>query len=119
MEYFPIYRNSGALKLPKNLTLSHAVQTKVKEFSTLDLRRTFASEMLVAGADIETVHKMMGYTNPDYTAQYVRQGVEAKRKAASLLHLPYAIRGMKDIRKDHTLGQVSTYNLEQVALVQA
>jgi len=67
-----------------------AGQAKVKEFSPHDLRRTFASEMLDAGADIVTVQKMMGHADPATTARYDRRGEEAKRKAASLLHFPYA-----------------------------
>jgi len=70
-----------------------ARQAKVREFSPHDLRRTFASEMLDAGADIATVQKMMGHADPSTTARCDRRGEEAKRKAASLLHFPYAREG--------------------------
>ena len=66
---------------------------RVREFSPHDLRRTFASEMLDAGADIATVQKMMGHVDPATTARYDWCGEEAKRKVASLLHFPYARRG--------------------------
>src|SRR3990172_12466850 len=69
-----------------------AGQAKVREFSPHDLRRTFASETLDAGADIATVQKMMGHADPATTARYDRRGEEAKRKAASLLHFPYTRR---------------------------
>jgi len=67
-----------------------AQQAKVRGFSPHDLRRTFSSEMLDAGVDIATVQKMMGHADPSTTARYDRRGEEAKRKAASLLHFPYA-----------------------------
>ena len=88
----------GKMLVPRRMTdqavylalKKRAGQAKVKEFSPHDLRRTFASEMLDAGADIATVQKMMGHADPATTARYDRRGEEAKRKAASLLHFPYA-----------------------------
>lgn len=61
----------------------------MKTFSPHDLRRTFASDMLQAGADIATVAKLMGHASVNTTARYDRRPEEEKRKAVGLLHIPY------------------------------
>ena len=66
-------------------------QAHVKPFTAHDLRRTFAGDLLDAGADLVTVQKLMGHASPTTTAQYDRRDEKSRRDAARKLHFPYSV----------------------------
>lgn len=72
-----------------NLLRKRARQAGVRDCRCHDLRRSYISDLLDAGADISTVSKLAGHAQVQTSARYDRRGEDAKRKAVALLHLPY------------------------------
>ena len=60
----------------------------VDPFSPHDFRRTFISELLEAGADVITVSRLAGHSDPVTTAKYDMRGEAAKQKAVARLKFP-------------------------------
>lgn len=68
---------------------TRGLKSGVARFSPHDLRRTFISDLLNAGADLFTIQKMAGHSDIRTTQRYDKRDEKAKQKAAMLIHVPF------------------------------
>jgi site-specific recombinase XerD len=66
-----------------------AESASIDRFSPHDLRRTFAGDMLDAGADVAVLQRLMGHSSVVTTVGYDRRPTAAIECAAGLTALPY------------------------------
>ena len=87
----------GAVQAGKGMT-AQALMLRLKRRAKLaaigdcsphDLRRTFVSSALDAGADLAMVQALAGHASPTTTARYDRRPEAAKLAAAKLVHVPF------------------------------
>lgn len=76
-------RNGGPARDLRQFFREACEKAKVKDFRWHDLRHTFASRLIMAGADIRTVQELLGHASIVMTMKYSHLSAEHRKRAVS------------------------------------
>jgi integrase len=68
---------------------ARAIEAGVAPFTPHDMRRTFISGLLDAGAGITTVQRLAGHEDPATTSRYDQRGEDTNKKAVDMIYVPF------------------------------